>query len=71
MSTILDVPVMIGIGAAFDYLAGVKPPAPTYLRHVGLEWVFRLAAEPTRLWRRYLRTNTTFVWLVLREGELR
>lgn len=71
MSTILDVPVMIGVGAAFDYLAGTKRAAPTLFRHVGLEWLFRLAVEPRRLWRRYLRTNSTFVWLLLREGELR
>lgn len=71
MSRVLDVPVMIGVGAALDYLAGTKPPAPTFMRHVGLEWLFRLAAEPRRLWRRYLVTNSTFVWRLLREGELR
>jgi N-acetylglucosaminyldiphosphoundecaprenol N-acetyl-beta-D-mannosaminyltransferase len=71
MSPILDVPVMIGVGAAFDYLAGTKRAAPTLVRHVGLEWLFRLAVEPRRLWRRYLRTNSTFVWLLLRERELR
>jgi N-acetylglucosaminyldiphosphoundecaprenol N-acetyl-beta-D-mannosaminyltransferase len=71
MSGILDVPVMVGVGAALDYLAGTKPAAPTLLRHVGLEWLFRLAVEPGRLWRRYLRTNSTFLWLLLRERELR
>jgi N-acetylglucosaminyldiphosphoundecaprenol N-acetyl-beta-D-mannosaminyltransferase len=64
----LDVPIMIGVGAAFDYLAGSKPHAPTYLRHVGLEWLFRLAVEPRRLWRRYLVGNVTFLWLLAREG---
>lgn len=63
----LDVPVMIGVGAAFDYLAGTKPAAPSILRHVGLEWLFRLATEPKRLWRRYLVSNSTFVWLLARE----
>ena len=63
----LDVPIMIGVGAAFDYLAGSKPHAPTYLRHVGLEWLFRLAVEPRRLWRRYLLGNSTFLWLLARE----
>jgi N-acetylglucosaminyldiphosphoundecaprenol N-acetyl-beta-D-mannosaminyltransferase len=64
----LDVPIMIGVGAAFDYIAGSKPHAPTYLRHVGLEWLFRLAVEPKRLWRRYLVGNSTFVYLVLRDA---
>jgi N-acetylglucosaminyldiphosphoundecaprenol N-acetyl-beta-D-mannosaminyltransferase len=64
----LDVPIMIGVGAAFDYIAGSKPHAPTYLRHVGLEWLFRLAIEPRRLWRRYLVGNSTFVYLVVRDA---
>ena len=63
----LHVPVMVGVGAAFDYLAGTQPAAPPYLRHIGLEWAFRLAVEPRRLWRRYLVTNSTFVWLLARE----
>ncbi len=60
----LNVPVMIGIGAAFDFLAGVKPQAPRWMREVGLEWFFRLITEPKRLWRRYLVNNTLFVWYV-------
>ncbi len=63
----LGVPVMIGVGAAFDYLAGEKAHAPTFLRHVGLEWLFRLAVEPKRLWRRYLVGNSTFLWLLVRQ----
>jgi N-acetylglucosaminyldiphosphoundecaprenol N-acetyl-beta-D-mannosaminyltransferase len=63
----LSVPVMIGVGAAFDYLAGEKAHAPTFLRHVGLEWLFRLAVEPKRLWRRYLLGNSTFLWLLVRK----
>ena len=63
----LSVPVMIGVGAAFDYLAGTKPYAPALLRHTGFEWLFRLAVEPRRLWRRYLIGNSTFLWLVARE----
>ena len=59
--------MMIGVGAAFDYLAGTKPAAPSFLRHVGLEWLFRLAVEPKRLWRRYLIGNSTFLWLLVRE----
>jgi N-acetylglucosaminyldiphosphoundecaprenol N-acetyl-beta-D-mannosaminyltransferase len=64
----LSVPVMIGVGAAFDYLAGSKASAPTALRHIGLEWLFRLAVEPKRLWHRYLIGNSKFVMLLLREA---
>lgn len=67
----LDVPVMIGIGAAFDFLAGVKPQAPVWVRRSGLEWFFRLCCEPRRLWKRYLLGNTRFVWWVLTEYFLR
>jgi N-acetylglucosaminyldiphosphoundecaprenol N-acetyl-beta-D-mannosaminyltransferase len=67
----VDVPVMVGVGAAFDYLARTKPAAPSVLRHIGLGWLFRLAAEPGRLWRRYLGTNWMFLWLLIREGLLR
>jgi N-acetylglucosaminyldiphosphoundecaprenol N-acetyl-beta-D-mannosaminyltransferase len=67
VSNQLGVPVMIGVGAGIDYLAQTKPTAPTLLRHVGLEWAFRLAAEPRRLWRRYLIGNASFVWLLARE----
>jgi N-acetylglucosaminyldiphosphoundecaprenol N-acetyl-beta-D-mannosaminyltransferase len=67
MSEVLDVSVMVGVGAAFDYLAGTVSAAPDYLRHVGLEWLFRLAVEPKRLWRRYLVGNSLFVYLLLRD----
>jgi N-acetylglucosaminyldiphosphoundecaprenol N-acetyl-beta-D-mannosaminyltransferase len=46
-------PVLIGVGAAFDFLSGGKPQAPRWVQRSGLEWVFRLATEPRRLWRRY------------------
>ena len=59
--------VMVGVGAAFDFLAGVKPQAPTILRRSGLEWLFRLATEPRRLWSRYLRQNPRFVYLFARQ----
>ena len=64
----LDVPIMIGVGAAFDYISGSKPHAPRYLRHIGLEWLFRLAVEPRRLWRRYLLGNTRFAWMLARDA---
>ena len=57
----LAAPVLVGVGAAFDFHAGLVPQAPGWMQRVGLEWVFRLAQEPTRLWRRYLRYNPRFV----------
>jgi N-acetylglucosaminyldiphosphoundecaprenol N-acetyl-beta-D-mannosaminyltransferase len=53
--------VLVGVGAAFDFHAGLIPQAPDWLQRLGLEWVFRLAQEPRRLWRRYLRYNPRFV----------
>lgn len=53
--------VMIGVGAAFDYHAGTLRRAPLWMQTVGLEWLYRLACEPRRLWRRYLITNTLFI----------
>lgn len=60
----LEVPVLIGVGAAFDFLSGVKRQAPRWMQHHGLEWLFRLAQEPRRLWRRYLLDNPRFVLAV-------
>ena len=58
---LLDSPVLIGVGAAFDFHAGLVPQAPPWLQRAGLEWAYRLAHEPRRLWRRYLRYNPRFV----------
>jgi len=55
--------VLVGVGAAFDFLAGTKPQAPGWLQAAGLEWAFRLGSEPRRLWRRYLVHNPRFVAL--------
>ncbi len=59
--------VMLGVGAAFDFLAGTKPQAPRWMQDVGLEWAFRLATEPRRLWRRYLKHNPRFAALLARQ----
>ncbi len=56
--------VMIGVGAAFDYHAGTIPRAPSWMQELGLEWLHRLCADPQRLWRRYLVTNTLFIALL-------
>jgi N-acetylglucosaminyldiphosphoundecaprenol N-acetyl-beta-D-mannosaminyltransferase len=53
--------VMLGVGAAFDYHAGTLRRAPSWLRRLGLEWAYRLGAEPRRLWRRYAVTNSLFL----------
>ena len=55
--------VMLGVGAAFDFHAGVKPQAPAWMQDLGLEWLFRLCTEPRRLWKRYLYHNPRFVLL--------
>lgn len=65
---LLDAPLLIGVGAAFDFVAGVKAQAPPWMRRNGLEWLFRLTQEPGRLWRRYLVYNTRFMWALLRES---
>ncbi|MET8801331.1 WecB/TagA/CpsF family glycosyltransferase [Streptomyces sp. NPDC004546] len=57
----LDARVLIGVGAAFDFHAGLKPQAPGWMRQCGLEWAYRLAKEPRRLWRRYLRNNPAYL----------
>jgi N-acetylglucosaminyldiphosphoundecaprenol N-acetyl-beta-D-mannosaminyltransferase len=57
----LRAPVLVGVGAAFDFHAGLKRQAPRWLQRSGLEWGFRLATEPRRLWRRYLEAIPTFL----------
>jgi N-acetylglucosaminyldiphosphoundecaprenol N-acetyl-beta-D-mannosaminyltransferase len=61
----LDAGVLIGVGAAFDFLSGRVRQAPRWMQRSGLEWLFRLATEPGRLGRRYLKTNPLFVLGVL------
>jgi len=58
-------PVMIGVGAAFDFLAGLKRQAPRWMQRSGMEWLYRLASEPKRLWKRYLTNNPLFCWYFL------
>ena len=61
MRAALEAPVLIGVGAAFDFHAGLVPQAPSWMQELGLEWAYRLAHEPRRLWRRYTRYNPRFV----------
>lgn len=68
----LAAPVLIGVGAAFDFHAGLKPQAPRWVQRCGLEWLFRLGCEPRRLWKRYLVNNPQFLWyLLLQRAGLR
>jgi N-acetylglucosaminyldiphosphoundecaprenol N-acetyl-beta-D-mannosaminyltransferase len=63
----IDVPVMIGVGAAFDFLSGNKPQAPRWIQRSGLEWFYRFLQEPRRLWKRYLLGYPRFVVLIIIE----
>lgn len=63
----LEVRLSIGIGGSFDMVAGITPRAPKWLQNAGLEWLFRLSAEPRRLWRRYLIGNLRFLQIVGRQ----
>jgi N-acetylglucosaminyldiphosphoundecaprenol N-acetyl-beta-D-mannosaminyltransferase len=62
----LQATALVGVGAAFDFLSGSVPQAPLWMRQRGLEWAFRLAKEPRRLWRRYLDCIPRFLWGILR-----
>jgi len=61
---LLDVPLMVGVGAAFDIHAGLIADSPDWVKACGLQWLDRLRKEPRRLWRRYLRNNPAFLWHV-------
>jgi N-acetylglucosaminyldiphosphoundecaprenol N-acetyl-beta-D-mannosaminyltransferase len=54
---------MVGVGAAFDFLAGTKAQAPRWMMSIGMEWFFRLISEPRRLAKRYLKQNPRFIAL--------
>jgi N-acetylglucosaminyldiphosphoundecaprenol N-acetyl-beta-D-mannosaminyltransferase len=60
----LTAPVLIGVGAAFDFHAGKLKRAPVWVQDIGMEWFYRLVHEPKRLWRRYLVNGPMFVWNV-------
>jgi len=58
------VPLMAGVGAAFDFITGTMRQAPAWMQENGLEWFYRLVQEPRRLWRRYLLFGPQFLWNV-------
>jgi N-acetylglucosaminyldiphosphoundecaprenol N-acetyl-beta-D-mannosaminyltransferase len=63
----LQVPVSMGVGAAFDFISGQIPRAPQKMQESGIEWLYRLYCEPRRLWKRYLLGNTIFLSLLFKE----
>lgn len=66
-ASLLNVPVLAGVGAAFDIHSGEKKQAPEWMRERGLEWLFRLLQEPSRLWRRYIVYGSEFVFCIALE----
>lgn len=66
----VDAPLLLGVGAVFDFVSGYKRRAPEWMQRTGLEWLFRLAQEPRRLVRRYALTNTAFLLGVAREAAV-
>jgi N-acetylglucosaminyldiphosphoundecaprenol N-acetyl-beta-D-mannosaminyltransferase len=63
----LHVPVSLGIGVSFEFVAGMVPRAPRWMQRAGLEWLHRVASEPKRLWKRYLAGNARFCYLIARQ----
>jgi N-acetylglucosaminyldiphosphoundecaprenol N-acetyl-beta-D-mannosaminyltransferase len=59
--------VMLGVGAAFDFIAGSKQHAPRWMQIIGIEWLFRLLSEPRRLWKRYLKQNPRFIYYFVQQ----
>ena len=60
-----NVPLMVGVGAAFDFHTGRIRDCPRWIKCAGLQWLHRLIQEPGRLWKRYLLNNPAFLWLCL------
>lgn len=62
-----NIKIFLAIGATIDFEAGSKPRSPEWMSELGLEWLYRLLSEPTRLWKRYLIDDPRFFWLVLKQ----
>ena len=67
---IINTPFIMGVGGSFDVVSGKIKRAPLWMQNAGLEWFYRFLQEPGRMWKRYLYTNTMFLWLVLKEKLL-
>lgn len=68
-SDLLNRGVMLGVGAAFDFHAGLQKRAPLWLQKFGMEWMYRLLTEPKRLWRRYFETNILFLYYLFQQQK--
>lgn len=64
---VINVPFTMGVGGSFDVVAGLTKRAPRWMQRLGMEWFYRLAQEPGRMWKRYLYGNSAFIYLVLKE----
>lgn len=64
---IIDIPFIMGVGGSFDVVAGKVSRAPVWMQKAGLEWFYRFLQEPRRMWKRYLVTNSLFIWYMLKE----
>ncbi|GEQ84849.1 UDP-N-acetyl-D-mannosamine transferase [Patiriisocius marinistellae] len=62
-----EINFVMGVGGSFDVVAGVTKRAPLWMQNAGLEWFYRFAQEPKRMWKRYLVGNSKFIYLVLKE----
>lgn len=63
----LNVPVALGVGAAFNFLSGQLSRAPLFMQKIGMEWLYRFLTEPKRMWKRYVIGNSIFIFLFFRE----
>jgi N-acetylglucosaminyldiphosphoundecaprenol N-acetyl-beta-D-mannosaminyltransferase len=64
---IIRIPFIMGVGGSFDVIAGKTKRAPVWMQKAGLEWFYRVAQEPRRMWKRYLVGNSAFIYLVIKE----
>ncbi len=64
---IIKVPFIMGVGGSFDVISGKTKRAPLWMQNSGLEWLYRVMQEPARLWKRYLVTNSLFIYMIVRE----
>ena len=64
---VISVPFIMGVGGSFDVIAGKTKRAPVWMQKSGLEWFYRVMQEPGRLWKRYLVTNSAFIYLIIKE----
>jgi N-acetylglucosaminyldiphosphoundecaprenol N-acetyl-beta-D-mannosaminyltransferase len=63
----MRVPFCMGVGGSFDVVAGRTTRAPRWMQNAGLEWAYRIYQEPRRMWKRYVKTNPLFIWMLLKE----